>query len=229
MTEPMRRRVAILISGRGSNMAALIRAAAAEEFPAEIAVVISNRTDAPGLEKARASGVSAVVVESTPFGKDRAAFEAALQSVLDQHGIELICLGGFMRLFTAEFARRWYGRMLNIHPSLLPSFPGLDPHGQALRAGVKLSGATVHFVIPETDAGPIVMQGAVAVHDDDTPDILAARILEIEHRIYPDALRLLASGRIRLEGDICKTTGSAATADTLISPAMTVRDVSAQK
>jgi phosphoribosylglycinamide formyltransferase-1 len=123
-----------------------------------------------------------------------------------------------MRLFTAEFVQRWYGRMLNIHPSLLPSFPGLDPHGQALRAGVKISGATVHFVIPETDAGPIVMQGAVAVGDDDTPDTLAARILEIEHRIYPDALRLLAEGKIRLDGDICKTAGSAASRDVLISP-----------
>ena len=114
-----------------------------------------------------------------------------------------------MRLFTAEFVQRWYGRMLNIHPSLLPSFPGLDPHGQALRAGVKISGATVHFVIPETDAGPIVMQGAVPVRDDDTPETLAARILEVEHRIYPEALRLLASGKVRLEGDVCRTAGNA--------------------
>src|SRR5207302_1952346 len=119
--------------------------------------------------------------------------------------VELICLGGFMRLFTAEFVQRWYGRILNVHPSLLPSFPGLDPHGQALKAGVKISGATVHFVIPETDAGPIVMQGAVPVHDDDTVETLSERILEVEHRIYPDALRLLASGKIRLEGEICKT------------------------
>src|SRR5450756_2282096 len=129
-------------------------------------------------------------------------------------------LGGFMRLFTAEFVQRWYGRMLNIHPSLLPSFPGLDPQGQALRAGVKISGATVHFVIPETDAGPIVMQGAVAVRDDDTADTLAARILAIEHRIYPDALRLLASDKIRIEGELCKTAGSAGSDDTLISPAI---------
>jgi phosphoribosylglycinamide formyltransferase 1 len=126
-----------------------------------------------------------------------------------------------MRLFTAEFVQRWFGRMLNIHPSLLPSFPGLDPQGQALRAGVKISGATVHFVIPETDAGPIVMQGAVAVRDDDTADTLAARIIQIEHRIYPDALRLVASDKIRLEGDLCKTTGSAGSPDRLISPAVT--------
>ena len=201
-------------------MTALIQAAAAEDFPAEIVVVISNRADAGGLEKARACGVAAVAIESKPFGKDRAAFEAVLQSALDQHKIDLICLGGFMRLFTAEFVQRWYGRMLNIHPSLLPSFPGLDPQGQALRAGVKISGATVHFVIPETDAGPILMQGAVAVRDDDTPETLAERILEIEHRIYPDALRLLASGRVRLEGDICKTAGGAGSDAAFISPAI---------
>ena len=190
----MKRRVAILISGRGSNMVALIRAAMAEDFPAEVAVVISNRADAGGLEKARASGIPTVTIESKPFGKDRAAFEAVLQSALDAHRIELICLGGFMRLFTAEFVQRWYGRMLNIHPSLLPAFPELDPHGQALTAGVKISGATVHFVIPETDAGPILMQGAVAVRDDDTPDTLSARILEIEHR---DLSGCAAPGRRR--------------------------------
>jgi phosphoribosylglycinamide formyltransferase-1 len=215
----VKRRVAILISGRGSNMAALIQAATAEDFPAEIAVVISNRADAGGLEKARATGIPTVTVESKPFGKDRAAFEAVLQSALDEHRIDLICLGGFMRLFTAEFVQHWYGRMLNIHPSLLPAFPGLNPHGQALRAGVKISGATVHFVIPETDAGPILMQGAVAVRDDDTPDTLAARILQIELRIYPDALRLVASGRIRLEGAICKLEGGAGLGEPLISPA----------
>jgi phosphoribosylglycinamide formyltransferase-1 len=217
----MKRRVAILISGRGSNMAALIGAAAAKDFPAEIVVVISNQPDAGGIEKARASGVPTVSIDSKPFGRDRAAFEAVLQAALDQHKVDLICLGGFMRLFTAEFVQRWYGRMLNIHPSLLPAFPGLDPHGQALRAGVKISGATVHFVIPETDAGPILMQGAVAVSDNDTPDTLAARILEIEHRIYPDALRLVASGAIRLEGEVCRTEGSAVSGDVLISPAVT--------
>src|ERR1700686_5656829 len=214
----MKRRVAILISGRGSNMAALIEAARAADFPAEIVLVISNRADAGGLEKAAASGVATLTIESKAFGKDRAAFGAELQSALDRRRIDLICLAGFMRMFTAEFLRRWYGKMLNIHPSLLPSFPGLDPQGQALRAGVKISGATVHFVIPETDAGPIVMQGAVAVADDDTPEMLAARILEIEHRIYPEALRLLASGRIRLEGDVCKTSGTSRPGSTMISP-----------
>jgi phosphoribosylglycinamide formyltransferase-1 len=216
----MKRRVAILISGRGSNMAALIEAAKAADFPAEIALVISNRADAAGLERAAASGVATLTIESKPFGGDRARFEAVLQSALDQHRIELICLGGFMRLFTGQFVRRWYGRMLNIHPSLLPSFPGLDPHGQALNAGVKISGATVHFVIPETDAGPIVMQGAIAVRDDDTPQTLSARILEIEHRIYPDALRLLASDQIRLERDICKISGRAGFGGSLVAPAI---------
>jgi phosphoribosylglycinamide formyltransferase-1 len=214
----MKRRVAILISGRGSNMAALIEAAAAKDFPAEIVVVISNRADAGGLQKAAASGVPTLTIESKPFGRDRAAFEAVLQSALDQHSIDLICLGGFMRLFTAEFVQRWYGRMLNIHPSLLPSFPGLDPQAQALRAGVKISGATVHFVIPETDAGPILMQGAVVVGDDDTPETLAARILKVEHRIYPAALRLVAGGRIRIAGDTCKTIDGGGSDDTLISP-----------
>src|SRR4051794_22880967 len=189
-----RKRVAILISGRGSNMAALIEAARAPGYPAEIALVVSNRPDAGGLALARAAGVTTAVLDHKPFGKDRAAFDAALQAILDQHRIALICLAGFMRLFTAEFTQRWYGRMLNIHPSLLPAFPGLDPHGQALRAGAKTSGATVHFVIPETDAGPIVMQESVPVYPNDTPDTLAARVLEVEHRIYPRALRDLAEG-----------------------------------
>jgi phosphoribosylglycinamide formyltransferase-1 len=214
----MKRRVAILISGRGSNMAALIQASAAEDYPAEIALVVSNRADAPGLEKARQAGVKTLLIESKPFGKDRAAFEAALQAALDQLGIELICLAGFMRLFTAAFVERWRGRMLNIHPSLLPSFPGLDPHGQALRAGVKISGATVHFVIAETDAGPILMQGAVAVSDHDTTETLSERILGVEHHIYPDALRLLAIGAVRLEGGICKTEAGAGSGNFLVSP-----------
>jgi phosphoribosylglycinamide formyltransferase-1 len=214
----MKRRVAILISGRGSNMAALIEAAKAGDFPAEIAVVISNRAEAAGLDRAKSSGIATEVIESKPFGKDRAAFEKVLEETLGRHRIELICLGGFMRLFTAEFVQRWYGRMLNIHPSLLPSFPGLDPHGQALKAGAKISGATVHFVIPQTDAGPIVMQGAVPVRNDDTAEVLSERILAVEHRIYPEALRLLASGRLRLEGDLCRIEDEAGSGSPLISP-----------
>jgi phosphoribosylglycinamide formyltransferase-1 len=214
----MKRRVAILISGRGSNMTALVEAAKAQDFPAEIVVVVSNKADAGGLTKARDNGVPTVAIESKPFGKDRAGFEARLQSALDEHRVDLICLGGFMRLFTAAFVRRWHGRMLNIHPSLLPSFPGLDPHGQALRAGVKISGATVHFVIPETDAGPIVMQGAIAVRDDDTAETLAARVLELEHRIYPDALRLVAGGAVTIESGVCRTAANAGGNGWLISP-----------
>jgi phosphoribosylglycinamide formyltransferase-1 len=198
-----RKRVAILISGRGSNMAALIAAAKATDYPAEIALVLSNRGDAAGLDTARKAGVPAEVLDHKPFGSDRAGFESALQAILDRHAVEFVCLGGFMRLFTAPFVRRWEGRMLNIHPSLLPSFPGLDPHGQALRAGVKISGATVHFVTPETDAGPIIAQAAVPVADADTAESLAARILAAEHRIYPLALKLVAEGRVRIADDRC--------------------------
>jgi len=189
-----RKRVAVLISGRGSNMVSLIEAAKAQDYPAEIALVISNRPDAAGLELARKAAVPTLVVDHRTHGKDRAAFESVLQRALDEHRIELICLGGFMRLFTADFVLHWQGRMLNIHPSLLPSFPGLDPHGQVLRAGVKISGATVHFVIPETDAGPIIAQAEVPVLATDTPETLAARVLAVEHRIYPEALRRVAEG-----------------------------------
>ena len=213
-----RKRVAILISGRGSNMASLIEAAKASDYPAEIALVISNRPDAVGLELARKAGVPTAVVDHRPHGKDRAAFERALQQALDEHGIELICLGGFMRLFTADFVLHWQGRMLNIHPALLPSFPGLDPHGQALRAGVKISGATVHFVIPETDAGPIIAQAAVPVREDDTADTLAARVLAVEHRIYPLALKLVAQGRVRIVDGRSLIEGGAASEGFLMTP-----------
>ena len=199
-------------------MAALVDAARSQAYPAEIAVVISNRADAAGLERARTSGIVAEVIESKRYGSDRAAFEDALEEKLRQHRVELVCLGGFMRLFTADFVRRWYGRMLNIHPSLLPSFPGLDPHGQALKAGVKISGATVHFVTPETDAGPIVIQGAVPVHDGDTSESLSRRILAVEHRIYPEALRLLANGSLKLEGDLCRLVGETKDGQPLITP-----------
>lgn len=194
----VRKRVAVLISGRGSNMAALIEAARDPAYPAEIVLVLSNRPDAAGLAIAKDAGVSTLVLDHRPYGKDRAAFERALQAVLDERRVELICLGGFMRLFTDDFVLRWQGRMLNIHPSLLPSFRGLDPHGQALRAGVKITGATVHFVTSEMDAGPIIAQAAVPVHDGDTTDTLAARVLAEEHRLYPAALKLVAEGRARI-------------------------------
>jgi phosphoribosylglycinamide formyltransferase-1 len=220
MTIATRQRVAVLISGRGSNMTALIAAARESGYPAEIALIVSNVPEAAGLARAREAGIATQVVDHRPYGKDRAAFEAALQATLDENGISLICLGGFMRLFTAPFVQRWHGLMLNIHPSLLPSFPGLDPHGQALRAGVKISGATVHFVVPETDAGPIVMQGAVPVHEDDTAETLAARVLTVEHRIYPLALRLLAEGRVRIVDGRCVIADVAARHDALVAPAV---------
>jgi phosphoribosylglycinamide formyltransferase-1 len=215
----VKKRVAVLISGRGSNMAALIEAAKERSYPAEIALVVSNRPDAAGLARAEAHAIPTAVVDHRPYGKDRAAFERALQAVLDQHRVELVCLGGFMRLLTRDFVLRWQGRMLNIHPALLPSFPGLDPHGQALKAGVKISGATVHFVVPQADAGPIIAQAAVPVRDDDTAETLAARVLNVEHRLYPLALRLLAEGRVKLIGGHCLIEATHPAEGTLIVPA----------
>ncbi len=191
----MKKRVAVLISGRGSNMTALIEAAAARDYPAEIAVVVSNRPDAPGLARARAAGVATAVVDHAQFGADREAFERALDEELRKRQIDLVCLAGFMRLLTPWFVKRWSGRMLNIHPSLLPQFKGLHTHRRALEAGVKWHGATVHFVVPEMDAGPIVAQGSVPVREGDTESTLAERVLEIEHQIYPRALRAVAEGR----------------------------------
>lgn len=202
-----RRRVAVLISGRGSNMAALIEAAKDKSYPAEIALVLSNRPDAGGLATARANGIATAVVDHKPFGKDRTAFDNAMQTVLEQHNIELICLAGFMRLLSAPFVDRWQERMLNIHPALLPAFKGLDTHKRAIEAGAKVHGATVHFVVADMDAGPIIMQGAVAVLPSDTEETLGARVLEVEHRIYPAALKLVAEGRVRVSGGRCLIDG----------------------
>jgi phosphoribosylglycinamide formyltransferase 1 len=198
-----RKRVAVLISGRGSNMAALIQAAKDKNYPAEIALVVSNRPDAGGLATARAAGIAIEVVDHKEFGKDRAAFERALQAVLQKHRIDIVCLAGFMRLLTPWFVGQWQQRMLNIHPALLPAFKGLDTHKRALDAGATIHGATVHFVVPEMDSGPIIAQGAVAVHKDDSEQTLAARVLAVEHQIYPLALKLLAEGRIRVENGRC--------------------------
>jgi phosphoribosylglycinamide formyltransferase 1 len=187
-----KKRVAVLISGRGSNMVSLIEAAKAKDYPAEIALVISNRPDAAGLAHARAAGIATEVVDHTRFGKDREAFERALQAVLEQNRIELVCLAGFMRLLTPWFVERWPGRMLNIHPALLPEFKGLHTHERAIEAGAKTHGATVHFVVPEMDSGPIIARAEVPVLATDTPETLAARVLSVEHRIYPEALRQVA-------------------------------------
>lgn len=202
-----RKRVAVLISGRGSNMAALIDAAKDKNYPAEIALVLSNRPDAGGLATARGHGIAAEAVDHTPFSKDRAAFECALQTMLEEHRIDLVCLAGFMRLLSPLLVGQWQNRMLNIHPALLPAFKGLDTHKRALAAGTKIHGATVHFVVPEMDAGPIIMQGAVAVRDGDTEQSLAARVLAIEHRIYPEALRLVAEGRVNVVNGRCLIDG----------------------
>jgi phosphoribosylglycinamide formyltransferase-1 len=187
-----KKRVAVLISGRGSNMVSLIEAAKAPDYPAEIALVVSNRPDAAGLAHARAAGIATEVVDHTRFGKDREAFDHALQAVLEQNRIELVCLAGFMRLLTPWFVEHWSGRLLNIHPALLPAFKGLNTHERAIATGAKTHGATVHFVVPEMDSGPIIAQAEVPVLTTDTPETLAARVLTVEHRIYPEALRRVA-------------------------------------
>ena len=193
----VRLRVAVLISGRGSNMVSLIEAAKAADYPAAIVLVISNNPDAAGLAYAREAGIPTAVVDHRPFGENRTAFEQALDAQLDAHRIDLLCLAGFMRLLTADFVRRWNGRMLNIHPALLPQFKGLHTHRRALEAGAREHGATVHFVAPEMDSGPIVLQGSVPVREGDTEETLARRVLEVEHRIYPQALRMVAEGRAK--------------------------------
>ena len=205
-----RKRVAVLISGRGSNMVALIEAAKDATFPAEIVLVASNDPAALGLQRAAASNIATAVVDHRQFGRDREAFERALQRELENFKIELVCLAGFMRLLTPWFVKQWEGRMLNIHPALLPAFKGLDTHARAIEAGVKEHGATVHFVVPEMDAGPIIAQGAVPVLPGDTEAALAARVLEVEHRIYPQALRLVAEERVRIEHGRCLVDGKPA-------------------
>ncbi len=202
-----RKRVAVLISGRGSNMAALIDAAKDKNYPAEIALVLSNRPDAGGLATARDAGIATHAVDHKPFGKDRAAFDQAMQKVLETHRVDLVCLAGFMRLLSPAFVAQWQERMLNIHPALLPAFKGLDTHQRALDAAAKVHGATVHFVVPEMDAGPIIVQGAVAVRADDDEESLAARVLAVEHRIYPQALALVAQGRVRVVDGRCLIDG----------------------
>jgi phosphoribosylglycinamide formyltransferase-1 len=194
-----RKRTAIFISGRGSNMRALVEAAAAPDFPAEIALVFSNRPEAEGLAFAKSRGLAVAAIDHK-LHAGREDFDRTTQALLDLHRIELICLAGFMRLLSPWFVKAWEGRMLNIHPSLLPSYRGLDTHERALADGVRIHGCTVHFVVPEVDAGPIVAQAALAVRDDDTPDTLAARVLEQEHVIYPRALALAAAGRLTIAG-----------------------------
>lgn len=218
-----RRRVGILISGGGSNMAALIAAAQDPAYPAEIVCVVSNRADAGGLAKARAAGVPHVVVVDHKAYPDRESFERAMQAELEAAGVEIVALAGFMRLLTPWFIERWLDRLINIHPALLPSYKGLHTHARALADGVKIAGCTVHFVRPEMDVGPIIVQAAVPVLDADTPDTLAARVLASEHRIYPAALARLASGALTVVRDaegneVVRTEGFADAPTSLIWP-----------
>jgi phosphoribosylglycinamide formyltransferase-1 len=211
-------RTAVLISGRGSNLAALIGACAMPASAAEIALVISNRPHAAGLQHAAAAGIAATVIDHQRF-RDREEFERAVTAALEASDIRLVCLAGFMRLLSPWFTERWRDRVLNIHPSLLPAFPGLDTHRRALAAGVRFSGCTVHFVRAMVDAGPIIVQGVVPVRPEDAPDALAARVLQAEHRCYPLALDLVASGRARVEGERVLIDGANTPEAIVINPA----------
>ncbi len=193
-------KVGILISGRGSNMAALVEAAQEPAFPAEVRCVLSNRPDAGGLDFARERGIPAVAVDHKAYAT-KAEFETAVTNTLVTHGVDFVCLAGFMRIVSPVFIGRWHNRLLNIHPSLLPSYKGLHTHERALADGVKLTGCTVHFVRAEMDVGPIVAQAAVPVMTSDTPDSLAARVLTAEHRLYPLAVRLIAEGKARVTSE----------------------------
>ena len=195
-----KRRVAVLISGRGSNLQALIDRSVQPAAAAQVAMVMSNRPEAPGLARAHAAGIATLTIDHRRF-PDREAFEAELDRALACAGIEIICLAGFLRVLTPGFVERWHDRLLNIHPSLLPAFPGLDTHARALRAGVRAHGCTVHLVRAEVDRGPIIVQGVVPVLDGDEETALAARVLELEHRCYPLALELWASGALTLQGE----------------------------
>lgn len=192
-------RLAVLASGRGSNLGAILDACRREEFPARVVVVVSDREHAPALERATREGVAAVFLDPKAHG-DRSAYGAALLATLERYRPGLVCLAGFMRILSPVFVKAWAGRLLNIHPSLLPAFPGLHPQRQAIEYGVKVAGATVHFVDEGVDTGPVVLQSSVPVRADDTEDSLAARILVEEHRLYPEAIRLFAEGRLTITG-----------------------------
>lgn len=212
-----KRKVGILISGRGSNMVALAEACEADDFPAEVSVVVSNRADAGGLQTAAAMGLPTEIVDHKQFD-DRPAFEDRLDTVLRDHGTEIVCNAGFMRLLTDSFVQKWINRHLNIHPSLLPAFKGLNTHERVIDEGVKISGCTVHFVRTEMDSGPIIAQAAVNVLASDTAESLAARVLAAEHRLYPAALELVASGRARVIGDKVVLQCDEQATDALFSP-----------
>lgn len=210
-------RTAVLISGRGSNLKALISACTDPQFPAELILVISNDPDAGGLEHARGAGIPMRVIPHTEFGS-RESFDAALDAALREARVELLCLAGFMRILGEGFVMKWQGRMINIHPSLLPSFKGARVHERAIGSGVRISGCTVHFVTPEMDSGPPIAQAAVPVRAGDTPETLAARVLGAEHRLYPLALKMIAENRVRLENGKAVFSGYVCADDVLICP-----------
>ena len=210
-------KVGVLISGRGSNLAALIEASRAVDYPAEIACVVSNRADAPGLGIAAAAGIATAIVSHRDH-PDRESFDRAVSGELERHGIGLVVLAGFMRIFSPWFPARWANRLINIHPSLLPAFKGMHVQRQALDAGVRLSGCTAHLVIPDLDSGPIIAQAAVPVLAGDTEETLSARILRQEHRLYPLVVRWFAEGRVNIAGNKVTVEGVACDATLLFSP-----------
>lgn len=211
-------RLGVLISGRGSNLQALIDACAQKDYPAEIGLVISNVADAGGLERAREAGIQTLVIDHREF-ENRESFDMAISSALDTHEVGLVCLAGFLRLLSRSFVERWRDRIINIHPSLLPAFKGLHVHQRVIEAGVRITGATVHFIRLEMDEGPIIAQGAVGVRADDTPDTLADRVLEVEHRLYPLAVRLIAEGKARVASEIVPYVDTGDAGPPLLSPA----------
>ncbi len=212
-----RLKVAVLISGRGSNLQALIDACAAADFPAEICLVLSNRADAAGLKRAKRAVIPTQVIPHRDYAT-RAEFDAALDKALETAGVELVCLAGFMRVLGDAFVARWRDRLLNIHPSLLPAFPGLDTHARALAAGVRFTGCTVHFVREAVDEGPIIIQAAVPVLPGDDSETLAARVLAAEHRAYPLALKLIAEGRVRIADRRVEIRGAAGGPEAVLNP-----------
>lgn len=225
MTE--RKRVAILISGRGSNMAALLAAAAERDYPAEIVAVISDKADAAGLAIATGKGIATKIIQRRDF-PSKEAHDGAIDATLKSLRTDFVCLAGYMRLFTPAFVKAWLGRMINIHPALLPLFKGLDTHKRALEAGMRLAGCTVHFVTPEMDDGPIIAQAAVPVRIGDTEAELTARVLKAEHQLYPMALRLLVEGKVRMEAGRAVFDSIADAADGLVAapyPAPDVTDI----
>lgn len=218
-----KKRVAILISGRGSNMQTLVGAAKAADYPAEIALVVSNRPEAAGLAWAKTQGIPSLALDHTHF-ESREHFEGQLQGLLTTSRVDLVALAGFMRLMTQGFVERWRDRMLNIHPSLLPAFPGLYTHERVLEAGVTITGCTVHLVRAEMDSGPILAQAAVAVRANDTAETLGARVLEAEHQLYPSVLGLYAAGQFAIEGERARYLGETSQKSAIFSPPLASAD-----